>query len=285
MIATFLALTIAFSVVFDGLVIASGAVAGGAGRYATGAMWGPGFAALITCRLYSIPVATLGWQWGETRFQISSYLLPAAYGLVAYALIWTTGLGSVPSPAFLSDSVAAVGIPSMPTWAAAALMIALNAVFGFIRSCANALGEEIGWRGFLAPRLAERYGFTAASLVSGAIWAVWHYPALLFADYNMGTPAGYALTCFTVMVVSLSVILTWFRLRSGSLWTATFLHASHNLFIQAIFTPLTGNTGPTPYAIDEFGFVLPLVVAAIAVWFWRRRHEAIAAPAIVAQPV
>ena len=51
-------------------------------------------------------------------------------------------------------------------------------------------------------------------------------------------------------------------LRSGSLWTATFLHASHNLFIQAIFTPLTGNTRPTPDAIDEFGFVLPLVIAA-----------------------
>lgn len=83
MIATFLALTVAFSVVFDGLVIASGAVAGGAGRYATGAMWGPGFAALLTCRIYSIPVGTLGWTWGETRFQVASDLLRRSYSCVA----------------------------------------------------------------------------------------------------------------------------------------------------------------------------------------------------------
>ena len=71
------------------------------------------------------------------------------------------------------------------------------------------------------------------------------------------------------MVIGMSVIYTWFRLKTGSLWTATFLHASHNLFIQGIFTPLTGDTGPTRYAIDEFGF-LPLVIGVAAVWFWAK---------------
>ena len=79
------------------------------------------------------------------------------------------------------------------------------------------------------------------------------------------------------MVIGMSVIYTWFRLKTGSLWTATFLHASHNLFIQGIFTPLTGDTGPTRYAVDEFGFVLPLVIGATAVWFWRRREVELAA--------
>lgn len=67
------------------------------------------------------------------------------------------------------------------------------------------------------------------------------------------------------------------RLRSNSLWTATFLHASHNLFIQAIFTPLTADTGPTKYAIDEFGFVLPIVIGLVALWCWRHRDAALAA--------
>jgi membrane protease YdiL (CAAX protease family) len=170
-----------------------------------------------------------------------------------------------------------VGIEAMPAWAAVVLMVLLNAVYGFIRSCSNALGEEIGWRGFLTPQLVSTRGFTGASLLTGCIWAVWHYPILLFADYNLGTPGWYALSCFTVMVIGLSVIYTWFRLKTGSLWTATFLHASHNLFIQGIFTPLTGDTGPTRYAVDEFGFVLPLVIGATAVWFWRRRDVALAA--------
>ena len=98
-----------------------------------------------------------------------------------------------------------------------------------------------------------------------------------FVDYNLGTPGWYAVSCFTVMVIGMSVICTWFRLKTGSLWTATFLHASHNLFIQGIFTPLTGDTGSTRYVVDEFGFVLPLVIGATAVWFWRRREVALAA--------
>ncbi len=65
--------------------------------------------------------------------------------------------------------------------------------------------------------------------------------------------------------------------RTGSLWTATFLHASHNIFLQAIFTTLTGDTGLTKHAIDEFGFVVPLVIVATAVWFWRKRTNAIIA--------
>ena len=240
-------------------------------------MWCPGVAALLTCRIHALPIATLGWHWAGFRFQAASYALPAVYSLVAYAVIWGTYLGSFPNPTFIRESVAAVGIPAIPAGAAVVLMVLLNAVYGFIRSCANALGEEIGWRGFLTPQLVRSRGFTGASLITGCIWAVWHYPILLFADYNLGTPGWYALSCFTVMVIGLSVIYTWFRLKTGSLWTATFLHASHNLFIQGIFTPLTGETGATRYAIDEFGFVLPLVIAVTAVLFWRRREVALAA--------
>ena len=276
-IRTFLMLTFTFSAAFYALMIVSGHVGGGAGRYATGIMWCPGLAALVTCRIHAIRIAVLGWHWAGVRYQAASYLLPAVYTLVAYAVIWGTDLGSFPNPTFLRESVAAVGIDAMPVWAAVTLMVVLNAVYGFVRSCANALGEEIGWRGFLTPQLVRTRGFTGASLITGCIWAVWHYPILLFADYNLGTPGWYALSCFTVMVIGMSVIYTWFRLKTGSLWTATFLHASHNLFIQGIFTPLTGDTGPTRYAVDEFGFVLPLVIGATAVWFWRRRQVALAA--------
>src|SRR5262245_59028340 len=277
MIRTFLVLTFVFSAVFYVLVIVSGHIAGGTGRYATGIMWCPGFAALVTCRIHTVPISVLGWHWAGFRYMVASYLVPAVYALVAYAVIWGTSLGSFPNPTFLRESVAAVGIDAMPPWAAAMLMVLLNAVYGFIRSCANALGEEIGWRGLLTPQLVSTWGFTGASLITGCIWAVWHYPILLFADYNLGTPGWYALPCFTMGVIGASVIYTWFRLKTGSLWTATFLHASHNLFVQAIFTPLTGDTGPTRYAVDEFGFVLPLVICATAVWFWRRRDVALAA--------
>jgi CAAX protease family protein len=75
------------------------------------------------------------------------------------------------------------------------------------------------------------------------------------------------------MVIADSLILAWLLLKSGSLWTAAILHGAHNLYIQNIFTPLTRNTGKTNWFIDEFGVVLPMVVIAFAVYFWRRRAE------------
>jgi len=158
-------------------------------------------------------------------------------------------------------------------WISIALGISLSGTYGLIRSISSALGEEIGWRGFLVPELSKTTSFTWTSLTSGIVWSLWHYPILIFGDYNAGTPTWYGLTCFTVMVVSGSFIFTWMRLKSGSLWTGALLHASHNLYIQAIFSPLTRDTGKTAWYIDEFGCVLPLVVLVFAVYFWSKRRE------------
>ena len=161
----------------------------------------------------------------------------------------------------------------MPDAAAIVLYLLFAATGGVVRSCASALGEEIGWRGFLVPQLAKSYSFTTTALVSGLVWSLWHYPVLIFADYNAGTPAWYGLTCFTVMVVSGSFIYAWMRLKSGSLWTGVLLHATHNLFIQSFFDPLTTNTGHTAYITSEFGAGLAVVSLIFAIYFWRRRHE------------
>jgi CAAX protease family protein len=60
------------------------------------------------------------------------------------------------------------------------------------------------------------------------------------------------------------------RLKSDSVWPCAIFHASHNLFIQGFFTPLTGARGDiTPYAIDEFGFAVPLAATLFAVGFWK----------------
>ena len=133
----------------------------------------------------------------------------------------------------------------------------------------HALGEEIGWRGFLLPRLAGRAGFTLGCILSGCIWAVWHYPILLFADYNAGTPRPYALTCFTLMVIAAAFVFGWFRLKSGSVWPPAMLHASHNLFIQAIFDRCTNPVGRSLYMTTEFGAGLVLTVGACAVFYGR----------------
>lgn len=270
---TYLGLVLAFSSVFYFLIIKSGHLGAAGGSYVVGIMWCPAVAAMLTCKLSGRSIATLGWKWGEPRYQVMSYLIPLAYATVAYVSVWVLHLGGFYDHEFVAAVIKRFGLGDMPPWAGIAFYFILAGTTGMVRSCATALGEEIGWRGFLVPHLARRLTFTQTALISGVVWSLWHYPILIFADYNSGTPAWYGLTCFTVMVVSISFIFAWMRLKSGSLWTGVLLHASHNLFIQQFFDPLTTNTGRTPYVIGEFGAALALVSIAFALYFWGRRGE------------
>lgn len=254
-IPVFLALTFALSGGPYFLIISSGSLDAGGGWYPIALMWCPGIAALLTCLLYHRNLRGLGWKWGRTRYQATACLLPIGYGLLAYGIVWLSGLGGFDT-SFSRD---------WATWF----------VLGFLLNCFAALGEEIGWRGFLVERLAARTTFTNVAFISGAIWAAWHMPLILFADYNAGAPSWYSITCFSIMVIASSFAYAWIRLKSGSLWTAMFLHASHNFWIQGFFDPITIDLGNTRYFIGEFGAALAVTSILVACWFWARRGTVI----------
>jgi membrane protease YdiL (CAAX protease family) len=271
--AIYLLLTLAFSSVFYFLIIHTGKLGSGFGLYVNGLMWCPGLAGITTTLLLKRDLSSLGWQWGNSRYQLWSYLVPIIYALIAYLIIWTVGWGGFYNVEFVKQISSSFGFDALPSWLVIVLYFIIGGVYGLPRSISSALGEEIGWRGFLVPELAKKLNYNQTSILSGLIWSLWHYPILIFADYNSGTPAWYGLTCFTTLVVAMSFVYTWFRLKSNSLWTAVLLHATHNLYIQNIFTPLTSDTGNTKYYIDEFGAVLPVVCILFAVYFWTRRKE------------
>ena len=200
-------------------------------------------------------------------------LILVAHKLEAgYLVIWILGFGGFPNQEFMGQLVDRKGLKASPTVSTVVYLILVGSV-GLVHSIADGLGEEIGCQGFLVPELFKTIGFTGTALFSGIVWALWHYPVLIGADYDAGTPAWYSLTCITVMVLALSFIFAWMRLKSGSLWTAALLYASHNLYAQSIFTPLTHNSDNTPWFLDEFGVVLPIVAIAFAIFFWSRRGQ------------
>ncbi|HEY4281591.1 MAG TPA: type II CAAX endopeptidase family protein [Chthoniobacterales bacterium] len=266
-IGCFYALTMIFSSIFAGFIFRAGKMDAGNLLYVTGSMWSPGLAAFTTKKIFGENIRDLPWQWGGTRYAWLGYLIPIAYALPVYLFVWLTGLGAFNWDA-LSKISLAFGWQNLPPGLALLLFVLLTATVGMVAKTSRALGEEIGWRGFLVPELSKVVGFPGIGLMSGLMWAVYHYPAMLFADYNAGAPAWYSLTCFTIMVVGDSFVMAWLTLRSGSLWPAVILHGSHNLFIQSIFTPLTRDTGPTKFIIDEFGIglVVTLTIAALIAW-------------------
>jgi len=272
-VVTFLFFTFTFSSVFYFLIISNGHLGAGHGLYVTGIMWCPAFAAFLTCYLSGIKLSELGWNWKPAKYMVISYFLPIIYAFITYLVIWLTKSGGFYNSVFVKGIAVSFGYPNMNPGIAIAVYVLFIGTLGMANSLSHGLGEEIGWRGFLVPQLAKKFSFTTTSFISGIIWSVWHYPILLFADYNNGTPAWFSLTCFTVLVISISFGFNWLRLKSGSLWTGAILHASHNLFIQAIFTPLTFDTGKTKYIIDEFGIGLPIAAIIVAFIFWNKRKE------------
>ena len=251
-LTTFLCLTFGLSAVFYWLIISAGSLGAKGGNYVLALMWSPGVSALITRLIFQRNVRGEGWRLPAPRWAALAYLLPLAYATVAYGLVWLTGLGGVDLSRFKTG-------------------IGTFLVVGTVQSLISATGEELGWRGFLVPTLARTMSFTRTGLVSGAIWAAWHVPLIVFADYNGGTPAWYSVLCFVVMVTSLGIPFAWLRLRSKSVWPAAILHASHNLFVQAFFDRVTVDTGPTRWLTSEFGAALAVTIAVTAWVFWRAR--------------
>lgn len=252
LLATFLGLTFVLSAVFWWLIIDAGSLGVGGGMYVLALMWSPGVSALITRLLFQRNLRGQGWRPGELRWLALAYVLPLGYAAAAYGAVWLAGVGGVDLSRFR-------------------IGIATFIVLGSLQSLLSATGEELGWRGFLVPTLARTMSFERTALVSGVIWAAWHMPLIVLADYNAGAATWYSVLCFSVMVVALSFIFAWLRLRSRSVWPAAILHATHNLFVQAFFDRVTVDTGPTNWLTSEFGAALAITTSITAWVFWRAR--------------
>jgi len=138
------------------------------------------------------------------------------------------------------------------TLVGAAIFFAFSVVPG------SALGEEIGWRGYVLPRLQSRMSALGAALLIAPIWALWHLPLWLTGEPGR-TPTLY--TGFLVSAFALSVITTWvYNSTGGSLLMIVLLHATVNLPITLVRDDL-GPQATVPILL-YFGL---LVVAAIGV--------------------
>ena len=256
-ILTYLVLAFALSSIFYWLILSGRK---GQGLLILGLMWCPGVAALATRLFYQKDLRDTGWAWGKTRYQVLSYAVPLLGALLVYGTVWLTGFGG------FSDA-------ALTTKRPLAVSLFLMATVGFLINVVFALGEEIGWRGLLVPELAKVTGFGGVVAISGPIWVIYHLPLILFGDYHSTAPRWWSLLFFTIGIWAASFAFAWVRLKSGSVWTAVIMHASHNVFIQQVFDPMVVDRGRTQYVTTEFGLGIALFYVAAAWICWRRRGE------------
>lgn len=259
-IATFVGVTYAFSSVFMYTAIVAGRITA---LTALGGMWSPFIGVLVTRLVFPDgrrrgSLTGLGWGWGRTRFQLWSIAIPVIYVGVTYVAVWLSGIGDV------------VDLPATRI----GNFVLRYFLQGLLIGSFFALGEEVGWQGFLVPQLSKVTGFTGTALMRGAVWSVWHFPLILGGIYGTtDTPAWYRLVFFTITMTGVSFAFAWIGLKSGSLWTATLMHASHNAFIQTIFPGITDDAGRMDWFVDEFGAFTAAAAVLVAVFFWMKRRE------------
>ena len=127
------------------------------------------------------------------------------------------------------------------TRAGLAARIALNAIVGMIVVSTLALFEEVGWRGWLLPRLIDRMSNRRAVVITSLVWAVWHVPyAVAGIQHLDGMPVGWAILAVPPGIFGSGLIIGWLWLRTESIWIAAIAHGALNNWGQYAFKFISG---------------------------------------------
>jgi membrane protease YdiL (CAAX protease family) len=144
-------------------------------------------------------------DYGRTRakvWYVPVALLMPAISILTYGMMRLTGM-PIPGPQFSPPAALAT----------------------FLAFCLPALGEELGWSGYVIDPLQERWGALRASVLVGVVWAVWHYVPLIQAHRSTTWIAWWSL-----YTVALRVLIVWLYNNTGrSVFAATLFHASSNV--------------------------------------------------------
>ncbi|MEM3757288.1 MAG: CPBP family intramembrane glutamic endopeptidase [Candidatus Bathyarchaeia archaeon] len=98
--------------------------------------------------------------------------------------------------------------------------VTLNMVF--------ALGEEIGWRGYLYDLLGSKPTATTA-LIIGVLWGLWHSPATILLGYNYQVNRLIGMFLFTILAILFTYPQILITSRAeGSVLPASSLHGAIN---------------------------------------------------------
>ncbi|MEV1011372.1 CPBP family intramembrane glutamic endopeptidase [Streptomyces sp. NPDC049881] len=144
-----------------------------------------------------------------------------AAGTAALAGLWDGDLGP------LRDLV-----PGTPWWLAVLMLVGVMPLLAPLY-----WGEEFGWTSYLRPRIGG--GTLRSVVVTGLIWAVWHYP-LAFVGYVEFGNVGVGLLVWTGSFLLQEMLLAWLYIRSRSIWTAALAHAGNNMVLSMLVGVLLG---------------------------------------------
>jgi uncharacterized protein len=235
-------------------------------------MWTPGIASIVARLVFREGFRDVSLRIGGAagwRMLGLAWALPVLVGGLAYGLAWGTGLAVFEVPI-----LAEAGLHMLARPLRFAVLLALSATLVSLLSLLSAVGEEIGWRGYLLTRLIEAE-VPRPVLVSSLVWALWHLPLVLAGQYAAGSSRALSAAGFLLTVVGVGFVIAWMRLTTGSVWPAVVLHAVWNAVIQGAFDTSTKGTS---IWVGEAGFLVAAASLGAAWLLARKAYAARRAP-------
>lgn len=199
---------------FQAYIIANGGVRTLGLLWLVALMCIPGALSILLRLIFKLGVSDVAFRIGPPRFYVYAAAVPLLLALLAGCLASAMDIRHF--------------APATPDVMSQAGLVALNVLaLGLV----GAAGEEIGWRGFLLPKLIcgrIKYPY----FVTGLVWSLWHFPLIALGGfYQTNSPILMAVV-YCLCIMALSYFISELRVRSGSVWVAGTAHAAHNFFFQ-----------------------------------------------------
>jgi membrane protease YdiL (CAAX protease family) len=128
-----------------------------------------------------------------------------------------------------------------------------------------AFTEEIGWRGYLLPRVQALVPKRQAALVVGFIHGMFHVPLMVFTTtYNNVGSRWVVVPTVVVTVTAAGVFYAWLKDRSGSVWPVAFAHGTVNALIDGVAYIVVLSPVAFAQTATESGLVTMAAAVAVA---------------------
>jgi len=235
-------------------------------------MWMPGVGAIIATRLGDkLEFKTLGLgKTGDKKTYLWAWLVPILTVILTGMITWLLRWGKFDS-SFTLIKQSLAGMPEVPESTLPLLVaaqIAASLTLAPLFNTLFALGEELGWRGYLLPKLLP-LGEFPAMLISGVIWGFWHAPAIL-QGHNYPDRPLLGVGMMIVFTVLLGIFFSWLYLKTASPWAPALGHGTVNAVAGLPLLFLTGvdlTLGGTLTSVSGW-----LALAAlVGVLYWKKQ--------------
>lgn len=198
-----------------------------------------------------------------------AFLIPIGIVLLSLPIATATGAYSPDLENFsgLREVFDAAGAGDMPIELIFISQAVNVLVAAWVLNLLPALGEEIGWRGWLTPQLLP-LGALPTIGITGIIWGLWHTPLILLGHNYPNLPGWQAVIFMTIFCTLIGGLLAWLTIRTKSVWPAALGHSTINAVggLPLIFsaeptfdTAHVGITGTTAWIVT--GILLAILLA------------------------